>query len=95
MSGPVGLLIPHLPHRVPTDGRTTCLWHRSWEHYMRWHAPYSRRCDLCGGRTGDHRAARQELCRLRAQRGIHPLPVIDNVSQCYCADCRAAEEVTP
>jgi len=85
MSAPLLLPPPYPRERDPRDGSTTCLWHRQHEHYLRFVAPYARRCDICGGRT-PRESARHELCRLRKEAGLQ-IAVLDYVRKCPCARC--------
>ena len=83
---------PYPTSHIPSDGHTTNLWHRQHEHYLRYIVPILPKCDICGGCTGDSRAVRHELCRLRAKRG-NPTPRTDTINECDCSPCqRAAAE---
>lgn len=74
--------------RIPSDGHTTCLWHRQHEHYLKSVVPLLPRCPLCGG-VGDHRQPAHALCHARQERGL-PTPRLDSIRQCGCARCAKA-----
>lgn len=72
--------------KVPSDGHTTCLWHRQHEHYIKHIVPLLPKCDICGG-TGHPRQPRHALC-VEYQKRDMPAPRLDTIRDCPCSKCR-------
>jgi hypothetical protein len=75
---------------IPTDGITTCLWHRAHELYMANVVPTLPNCTICGGKV-DPRITAHYLCVEYKKRGM-ATPQLNTINQCPCTPCRKARK---